>query len=277
MSLDSTHPGLATNTEPSRTVKSIGLAAIADGVTNHLFLLAALGLLVIKLLSIAEYSTSTVLAIVQSTGLTDTLLGVLLPVFPWLVGLLGLSVASRSWPNSNSKLALGLHGLLFVLLAALLPSTILGVLLLAGTALIPLLRLTTWGSSFLRGRATRVAGSIAVGAAVVVLVAAVALDDGMWLPSERVEITRVTQTGAQVGWIAVGYVLSSDTDWTVVLADSPRAILRVRTAEVESRGPCRVEAEERRSSILRSLSNFFSGEQLVVTVPPPCPKAMFDT
>ena len=249
-----------------------GLTSLIDTLTDHFLLLIGSGMLVIKLLTIAEYSTSTALTIIQSAGITSTLLGVVLPIFPWLVGLLGLFVVIRNAGSTGARRVF-VPLFLALVLAALLPATVVGWMLLGATIFVPVIRASPQGLRWANARITRLAASAVLAAAAVVLVSAIALDRSMWLPAERVEISTAARSGTEVNWIAVGYVLGSNSDWTVILTDSPRAVLRVRTHDVTSRGPCRVDVEERSNSILRAIVNAMSGDRLAVSVPPPCPSA----
>jgi hypothetical protein len=55
----------------------------------------------------------------------------------------------------------------------------------------------------------------------------------VWLPAEVI----LTRDGSR----HVGYVLSADQEWTIILEDHPRTVLRVHSNEVESRRICRTD------------------------------------
>ena len=65
-----------------------------------------------------------------------------------------------------------------------------------------------------------------------VTLVALLMSGPMWLPSEDVRLN----SGSQV----TGYVLDSWSDWTSVLQDSTRTVLRIRTTDIESRTLCSI-------------------------------------
>ncbi|MDQ1537550.1 MAG: hypothetical protein QOE58_1943, partial [Actinomycetota bacterium] len=54
---------------------------------------------------------------------------------------------------------------------------------------------------------------------------------GLWLPTERIEITGATKP-------LVGYVLRDSGEWFTFIADSDRILMRIRAKDVSSRVVC---------------------------------------
>ena len=212
---------MAEERQPWHASESVGVVAS----------IAAFALFAIKLMAVSHGSVNTAKALLQTSGLGESLLGVALsgfiPVacaaaFLYALIRLGHCLASdegNPWPWLGATLLL-----VFVIGVLIsLAWAVLGAVLL--TALVVLRRR-------LRGRLGR---SLRLGLGLVVLLPAIAfllIDDSMWLPYEHFD--RREGAGADI----VGYTVAETEDELIVLRDRDRIILRVPQSEVASRQYC---------------------------------------
>ncbi len=88
--------------------------------------------------------------------------------------------------------------------------------------------------------------ALSVAATVVVTWLLVSFSGVPWLPPERIKTESST---------IVGYVLSDGAQWTSVLTEYDRRVLLVRTEDIASRTPCRLNRRDDRSLMARAFWN----------------------
>lgn len=205
-------------TEPWHASESVGVVASV----------AAFALFAIKLMAVSHGSVNTAKALLQTSGLGESLLGVALSGFipmacaaAFLYTLLRLGHCLIEGENPWPWLATTLM-LVFVIgfLISMAWAVAGGVLL----ALLLALRRR------LRGWLGRALGRNLALAALVPL-AFLLIDDSMWLPYERFD----TGTGPTP---TVGYTVAETDDVLVVLRDRDRVVVRIPSSEIVSRDYC---------------------------------------
>lgn len=204
--------------EPWHASESVGVVASV----------AAFALFAIKLMAVSHGSVNTAKALLQTSGLGESLLGVALsgfiPVacaaaFLYALIRLGHCLADEGnpWPWLGATLLL-----VFVIGVLIsLAWAVTGAVLLAALVLL---------RHRLRGRLGR---SLRVALAAAVLLPAIAfllIDDSMWLPYERFD----RRTAGQV----VGYTVAETDDELIVLRDRDRVILRLPADDIVRRDYC---------------------------------------
>lgn len=189
--------------------------------------IAAFALFAIKLMAVSHGSVNTAKALLQTSGLGESLLGVALSGFipvacaaAFLYALLRLGHClveeGSPWPwLAATVLLVFVIGVLISLAWAVTGAALLAALVLLRRRL--------------RGR---LGASMRVGLASAVLIPAIAfllIDDSMWLPYERFD-----RAGADI----VGYTVAETDDVLIVLRDRDRVILRIPQSDVIDRDYC---------------------------------------
>lgn len=189
--------------------------------------IGAFALFAIKLMAVSHGSVNTAKALLQTSGLGESLLGVALsgfiPVacaaaFVYALVRLGYCLVEEGnpWPWLGATLLL-----VFVIGVLIsLAWAVTGAVLLAGLVVV---------RRRLRGRLGR---SLRLAVTVAVLLPAsgvLLIDDSMWLPYERYD---------RGDNILVGYTVAENDDELIVLRDRDRIILRVPQSEVLKRDYC---------------------------------------
>lgn len=187
---------------------------------------AAFALFAIKLMAVSHGSVNTAKALLQTSSLGESLLGVALSGFipiacagAFVYALLRLAHAyadgNNPWPWLAWTLVLVfVIGFLISITWAVAGAALLGGLLLARR------RLRSEVSVSVR----RVLAFAALVPAAVLLI-----DDSVWLPYERFD---------QAGTVTVGYTVAETDDVLVVLRDRDRVIQRIPVSEISDRDYC---------------------------------------
>jgi hypothetical protein len=200
------------------------------------------GIVVLKILSVAQFNTRVAAGLVGTTDSPAVVLAVALYVTPFAFVLFGLTAIELAIRPSHSGLraASALRAAAIVSFALLLVSVPLIFLLLL-LALFPLrASLTRLRRRVSRGGArTKVAGTGpilgSVGEWLVIFgfLPLLVIYSPPWIPVERLEMS-----GNQV---EVAYVVRAESSWTVLLIDRGRSLRYVKTADIVSREPCSTE------------------------------------
>jgi hypothetical protein len=204
-------------------------------VEKHLPLLASgtlFLLFVIRLYAVSDFHASTAVALVSASSPTTVLVGAALSFLPVVIG--GAAGLGAAWVSrflrgpfvrlgTMEKLFSGLSILVVVALCARLLPAVVFILLLFFS--LPLRPSENEGS---RGAGLRRPFILAF--VVLVVVNALVIARTMWLPAERLTLSTKD--------VKVGYVLDSDAQWTVLLTDDPRAVLRISTGAITRREYC---------------------------------------
>jgi len=190
--------------------------------------IGAFALFAIKLMAVSHGSVNTAKALLQTSGLGESLLGVALSGFipvacaaAFLYALLRLGHClveeGNPWPwLAATLLLIFVIGVLISLAWAVTGAALLGALLLLRRRL--------------RGR---LGASLRVALASAILVPAIAfllIDDSMWLPYEQFDRRDAA--------VVVGYTVAETDDVLIVLRDRDRIILRLNQSEVLNRKYC---------------------------------------
>lgn len=227
---------------------------------QHLPVLLAVGsgaVVLMRALQVADYQSTTAIAILAAGGLSGLILAsvetVFIPIAP-LVGLgLGILLFAGRPPSKSPWV---------VMTIALVWVAVVSIAIAATPVFIVLVSFVIAG--FLLRVLRRPSKPNPDSASLIVLAFATIVGLGMllttsvpWLPVER--ITTSTETFN-------GYVLGSSGGWTAVLKDVERIVVEIRDGDIAARVPCTREAPLPQSITLVQLT-FGSG---VRGVPPPC-------
>jgi hypothetical protein len=212
---------------------------------------------VVRLFAVAGWDKDTALALLASAGVANVLLGTAIVLIPAVAPIIAITLLD----TGNAYYRVGRRALITVFLGdmCLIASVIVSpAILLLLLAILVGSRLALPRLPWFRGRPPRKRRSEDAVAYVVVLLAAyvplVIMTGSPWLPRE------VIATGSTT---TVGYVTSSDGQWTHVLVDHPRAVVVLDTASITVRSTCRARPDLLTATI---------GELFVPrTAPAPCP------
>jgi hypothetical protein len=206
--------------------------------------LAAALFVAMKVGAVSKWNPSTGLALVNSVGIVAVITGILLTQLPLIIFQLGfiavMWISYRNPEESPDQLpgAVFLAGCALGSLGALLLRPF-----LIGVFAWMLLVFTAAFSFYMRRRIMRRSSRAAEGFRGIrqlvvyfwlgllgffVIVGATTTD--VWLPPEIVDLGQAHPV--------VGYVASSDSEWTTILIDRGRRILRVRSSAIRSRQIC---------------------------------------
>jgi hypothetical protein len=229
-----------------------------DAASPHLgLLLATLATLAIamRVLYVSKFDPTVALAIVQEGG-AATILAMLLQTLPGAIGaiagILAIAVLLTYLPppphGPRDRTITIVGGVAIIMALSVAPLSIIG--LLAIIALIAI-AVVIWAARSARlatsdeesPKADHVDATSAeprvrgVGTIFVTLVASFFVGElliatGLWLPAERFGFD-----GKQI----VGYAVAADGDWTTILVEENRSILRVPSEEIRTRELCSLE------------------------------------
>lgn len=228
-------------------------------------LLAGLGfaLLAVKVTRVSHLNAATSLALLESAGPLDVVIGSFVAHLPLVVFVISAIVL---WWVAGSFVSLravnpGHMGAAGVLLFALLllPWPFLLVLLVVGTFRFQRSRSIDAVVDTAAARRKRRGYIVLASVAAIVLIA----DSSMWLPPEILETGEGT---------VVGYALSEPSNsgaWIVVLKHDTREIVHLRQSEVNERHACRLAGESR-----LELEGFPSLLQLALREDPDLPEPL---
>jgi ribosomal protein L40E len=204
-----------------------GIGAFAG---KHTGLIVSLGLssvVLMKVLLVAHYKTSTALTLLQEAGAAQVIMGQLLTLLPML--LMGIGVAGFVYapgqPGTTHRKIAKVTSLCILGLGVLLLSW--QVAILYGVLLTGVL---VWAA---RRDESRFVQGVAVGIATTFLVALL-VDDHVWLPPEALEVRARDSL--------VGYVVGDQGGWTTIMGEAHREVLKVRTDSLVSRRVCKLPA-----------------------------------
>ena len=220
---------------------------------------------VIRLLIVADYNPATASAIVSSGGYVDTLLGTIIPLVPIFTPYLGLLLLffNRVIPGILTLLAAAFMSPLFLARPAALHlpghdwdsaihrgPLILLVMIVLAAGFAVLLALEFLGLGF--AVVARTAGTVAC----ILLIPFVmnvypfpltnefytGVIKQPWLPAEVITLTS--------GQRYIGYILSDNGTWLVVLSDATRTVHYYRSPQVASRQICQITREPPRQPLI---------------------------
>jgi len=207
------------------------------------------GFLVIgRLIAVSQFKLETALALLNSAGVANVLIGSTISVLPPLVPIIGwflVKLAVEYYRAGRRALASAYAAGLTLLLAV----EVSPVLLIAAYALAYLSPFAGEWIVRRRGRTpvprpaeNALALLIYVGSLPIIFIAT---GNTMWLPAEA-----ITANGHTV----VGYVTQSDGEWTSILTDKPRTIVIYATNTISSRSICRIPSQSYSGTLQQILS-----------------------
>jgi hypothetical protein len=212
------------------------------------------GIVVLKVLAVAQYNPTVASALVGSTDAPAVVLDVALYVAPFILAfmaVLGLALTVDP-PDIGPDAQAALRGAtavlsLLSLLAVPLVFLVFMAVPLAGQALVRRMRRPRKRSDASRSpnqrRAKWLIDSTNWAVAFALLPMSIVLAPP-WMPAERV--------GLSGGDAVVAYVVRTDSEWTVLLVDRGRGLRYIPTKNISSRQPC--TTEERQSTLLELLN-----------------------
>lgn len=228
--------------------------------TTLALLLSPVGVILLaatRLMIVSDYNPNTALAILQSGGYVNTLLGSIIPLVPILMPYLALlllylnqmvasllaflaallispasvtrtaamSIARRDWHLTFGRGGFG-HAVLIIL------AIVVGFLLLV--------ELSGFGIK-LAARSVGLAATVVIVPIMFRLYPLPVSNDfytslltQLWLPAETITLTNHQSV--------TGYVLESDQDWTEVLLSDNRTVVHYHTSQVSARAMCQIAA-----------------------------------
>ena len=212
-------------------------------------------LIALKILWAARLEPQTALALLQGTG-PQLALSVVVLLAPYLAALAAGIAALAVWYHFRQGEVLPGVLLIAVVLAALaillIPVFVYVVVVLnlifevfrrwAERRIFATDRGSRWKAKLDEADADPRTTDVQLSLSLAVLVVLAALLPEMWLPTERVTTNELQEV--------VGYVVSSDGTWTIVLLEAPRTVRYYKTVDVVARQLCR---NDRYSGLARSL------------------------
>lgn len=220
---------------------------------------------VIRLLIVADYNPDTAAAIVSSGGYVDTLLGTIIPLVPIFTPYLALALLffNRLIPGILMLLAAALMSPIYLARPAALhlpahdwysathrSPLILAVMIALAAAFAILLVVELMGLGF--AVVARTAGTVAAIALLPLVMSVVpfpltnafytAVIKQPWLPAEVITLS----SGQQF----VGYVLSDNGTWLVVLSEVTRTVHYYRSPQVASQQICQITQSPSRPPLI---------------------------
>jgi hypothetical protein len=204
---------------------------------------AGFGIVVLKILAVAQFNTRVAAGLVGTTDSPAVVLDVALYVAPFLFVLFGLTAIGLAIQPRASDL----RSVSAITAAAIvaIPLLLVAVPLLFLVVLLALLslraclahlrrRVATKGVPYSEGAGTgRMLDTVGEWLVIFGIVPLLVIYSPPWIPVERVEMS-----GNQV---EVAYVVRTEASWTVLLIDRGRSLRYVKTADILSREPCSTE------------------------------------
>ena len=187
---------------------------------------------VVKVLLETRGNREVALGVLQSAGAASVLIGLVAAYLPYLLftGAVYLAIVSLA----TGQVLTGILAIATVVIAVMLaPAWIVVTLVVAIAALLLFRRV--------QGRRTRASGATVLLradwrkfllASQLIAVTLYLVAPGMWLPPERVTLA--------TGTTEIAYVIEVGNDWTTLLRDSDRLLLRLPTEAVAAREVCRL-------------------------------------
>lgn len=190
-------------------------------------------MVLLRVARVSRFEPQTASAVVARSGVVEVVVGTLLPLVPFLlaVGIVAYAFLSTDFGvDEASPQGHALETLLLIVAMGwlLVLPWIFSAFAVGFSVMIILLEMTL-GRRREGPREHRIARSLACGLAAALAISVV-LSDDMWLPRERIEMSR----GEQL----VGYVLSSESGWIAVLEHESRQIHMISRGEVQGRVLC---------------------------------------
>jgi hypothetical protein len=204
---------------------------------------SAFGIVVLKILAVAQFNTRVAAALIGTTDSPAVVLGVAIDVAPVVfafAGTLIVFVAIIARP-SDPRARAALRGAAVVMAVLLLVAVPL-LLLLLFLVPVTLVAIVTYhrerkepdtGTEAGAIRPTNMLVSMAEWVVVLGVLPLLIVGSPPWMPAERV--------GMPDGKVEVAYVVRTDGAWTLLLIDRGRSLRYVPTADISSREPCATE------------------------------------
>jgi hypothetical protein len=201
---------------------------------------SAFGIVVLKILAVAQFNSRVAAALVGTTDSPAVVLDVAVYVVPLVsafAGALIVGVAINVSP-SDQRVRAALRGAAVVTAVLLLVAVPLLLLFLFLAAVMPCATVRHFrerkgpntGTEPEATRPTNILVSVAEWAFVFGILPLLIVVSPPWMPAERV--------GMPAGKVEVAYVVRTDGAWTVLLIDHGRSLRYVPTADISSREPC---------------------------------------
>lgn len=237
--------------QPVEKGNGVSTDPLTQWAANHATLLLTVALfvlVVIRVLRVSAFDPATAAALVREIGIVSIVIGALVLSLPGLLqsAAVFLAFLALGGPGSTvqRRAASTIASVIVLLLSVVLPWLQLIFFLILLVLIVVVWRRVKW--------------PLELFAVVAVLVSSLLDVSEVWLPPEDVLLT----DGRRV----TGYVLSVEPEWTTLLREDDRAILLVKTKEVEERSVCNVE----RVPTTRSIGQIILGERGGARNPP-CP------
>lgn len=225
--------------------KKADRVSLSGVLLQHFPLLAtvlAFVFVVVKIYRVSGLDTATALTLISRAGVATVILGALLGVLPQI------SASALTWiafAFYHSKDAETRTLLASVATIILVPGSLL--LPWPSAAVLWVIVLLLVVAILLRQRRGKEAGSVDLAGIIIVGISTVLITPTMWLPSEVVRIQNESP--------AIGYVITADNQWTIIMREDDRKIAVVPSRDVLARTVCNLT-----NGPSRSISQMVYGE-----------------